>query len=260
VQWYAGFVGRDTGNVHVVVELMDLGSLADMNRRLDRMGVPSERLPCITAQIVRGLKHLQTRRLLHRDVKPENILHSRNGHVKLTDFGISRDLNSTVGVAATFVGTASYMAPERALGKEYSFQSDVWSAGMVIYELATGKFPFTSKAFLDLYADLCERPEPRLDEAIFPSSLCEFVARCLTRDTEKRPDASELCKHGLVKDQGDAEVADLSKWLSVVSPEKGGGGGGGAGAPKLSSGAGGLQGGGYGGAESTPAAFASRPS
>lgn len=220
VQWYAGFVAKDTGLVHVVVELMDGGSLADLRKRLKGEGVPPQQLACMAAQIVRGLHHLQTRRLLHRDVKPENVLHNTAGQVKLTDFGISKDLNSTVGVAATFVGTANYMSPERALGKDYSFRSDVWSAGMVIYELASGKYPFSTKAFLELYECLCVKPEPRLDEGIFPPALCDFVAQCLTRDEGRRPDATILLSHELVNGQGEEQVAALAEWLVDTRHER----------------------------------------
>jgi len=217
VQWYAGFVAKDTGLVHVVVELMDKGSLADLRRRQQGRGVPPGHLACITAQVVRGLAHLQSRRLLHRDVKPENVLHNGRGEVKLTDFGISKDLDSTVGVAATFVGTANYMSPERALGKDYSFKSDVWSAGIVVLELATGKYPFATKNFLELYELLCMQPEPRLDASEFPRPLCEFVAQCLTREEPERPEASELVKHELVSSQGDAHKKTLAQWLSTLA-------------------------------------------
>lgn len=216
VQWYAGFVAKDTGLVHVVVELMDRGSLADLRRRLDGQGVPPSHLACIAGQISRGLQHLQSRRLLHRDIKPENVLHSLAGEVKLTDFGISKDLDSTVGVAATFVGTANYMAPERALGKDYAFRSDVWSAGMVVYELATGRYPFTTKSFLDLYENLCVQPEPRLDGAAFPAVLCDFVKLCLTRDELKRADAFTLVEHQLVRSQGPEQKAAMSHWLASL--------------------------------------------
>lgn len=216
VQWYAGFVGRDTGLVHVVVELMDRGSLADLRRRLGGP-VPPEPLACIAAQIVRGLHHLQRRRLLHRDVKPENVLHNAAGQVKLTDFGISKDVNSTVGVAATFVGTASYMSPERATGKDYSFQSDVWSAGLVLYEMATGGYPFSTRSFLDLYECLCVQPEPRLDPAEFPPELCDFVAQCLVRDEHRRSHATDLVGHELVACQGDEHVAEFATWLHSIS-------------------------------------------
>lgn len=213
VQWYAGFVAKDTGLVHVVVELMDRGSLADLRRRLKGNGVPPDHLATIAAHMIRGLEHLQSRRLLHRDIKLENVLHNSKGQVKLTDFGISKDLDSTVGVAATFVGTANYMAPERALGKEYSFRSDVWSAGMVFFELATGKYPFEKKTFLELYECLCMQPEPRLDQTKFPEDLCDFVAKCLTRDEIKRQDATLLVKHRLIASQGDEHVSQFAKWL-----------------------------------------------
>lgn len=218
VQWYAGFVARDTGIVHVVVELMDRGSLADMRRRLLGEGAPADRMACIAAQLIRGLQHLQKRCLLHRDVKPENILHNLAGRVKLTDFGISKDVNANVGMAATFVGTANYMAPERALGREYSFRSDVWSAGMVVYELATGAYPYTTRNFLELYDCLCQKPEPRLDRtsAAYPPALCDFVARCLTRDEAQRFDAEALVGHECVRDLGPADIASLGAWIATL--------------------------------------------
>ncbi|CAJ1341136.1 unnamed protein product [Effrenium voratum] len=215
VQWYAGFVGKDTGLVHVVVELMDKGSLADLKRQVGGP-VPPEHLACAAAQITRGLEHLQSRRLLHRDVKPANILHNSLGQVKLTDFGISKDLTSTAGVAASFVGTANYMSPERALGKDYSFRSDVWSAGMVVLELANGKYPYEAKNFLDLYECLCAQPEPRLDAAKFPKPLCDFVAQCLRRDESKRPDAITLAKHSLVESQGAEQIKRLAEWFATL--------------------------------------------
>lgn len=212
VQWYAGFIARDTGLVHVVLEFMDRGSLANLRLRLGD-AVPPEPLACISAQIVRGLHHLQDRRLLHRDVKPENVLHNASGQVKLTDFGISRNLNSTVGVAGTFLGTATYMSPERVEGRDYSFVSDVWSAGLVVYELATGSYPFSTKSFMDLYTCLCVQNEPRLDPGQFPPAMCDFVARCLCREQDKRSLAADLVAHEFVASQGDEHIATFSAWL-----------------------------------------------
>merc|ERR1719375_957132 len=197
---------------------MDRGSLADLRRRLDGSGVPEEHLACIAMQIVKGLHHLQSCKLLHRDVKPANILLNRAGQVKLTDFGISKDLNSTVGVAATFVGTATYMSPERALGNDYSFQSDIWSAGVVFYELASGCYPFPTNVFLELYECLCSKPEPRLDTSRFSAPLCDFVAGCLTRDEQRRKDASGLIQHEFLINQGDDQVAALGEWLATLFP------------------------------------------
>merc|ERR1719408_54357 len=177
---------------------MDLGSLADLKRKLGGKPMPPAHVACIASQMVQGLFHLHTRKLLHRDVKPENVLHNRDGAVKLTDFGISKDLNSTVAVAATFVGMATYMSPERALGKDYSFASDVWSMGMVVYELACGRYPFKAGSFMDLYQNLCVEEEPRLNPEEHSPALCDFVARCLTREPDRRPTAEHLLEHDIV--------------------------------------------------------------
>lgn len=218
IQLYAGFVGQDSSMVNVVIEFMDRGSLADLRKSLGGKGMPSSPLACISSQILRGLEDLQTRRLLHRDVKPENILHNRNGRVKLTDFGLSKDLSSISegDVGSTFVGTATYMSPERVSGDDYSFQSDVWSAGMVIYELASGHFPFSGTSFMDLCDCICEGPPLRLEEVCkdYPQDLCELVARCLTRDKDARPAATELLEScEFIRSQGENEVAALAAWL-----------------------------------------------
>jgi len=218
VQWYAGFVGRDTSFVHMVLEFMDRGCLADLRKRLAGRGVPADHLACITSQMVRGLHYLQTRALLHRDIKPENVLHNSLGRVKLTDFGISKDISATAGIGTTFVGTAVYMSPERVQGEEYSFQSDIWSTGMVVYELSVGHHPFSAASFLDVYDHVCEKPEPRLHaSSAFPSELCNFVAQCLTRDKDLRPDAESLRKHRLIDSIGDKQVTELSTWLATLS-------------------------------------------
>merc|ERR1712151_1425541 len=98
-------------------------------------------------------------------------LHNTRGEVKLTDFGISRSLDATIAMAGTQIGTQIYMAPEMCLGENYTFTVDIWSYGLVLYELASGTFPFADmKSFPELFAALCEDPEPRLHEA-FPFPL-----------------------------------------------------------------------------------------
>jgi len=218
VQWYAGFVSKTSNVVHIALEFMDLGSLFDLKTRLKGEGVPPVHLSCMVQQIINGLAHLHTRHLLHRDIKPHNILHNSRGEVKLTDFGIARDLDATEAVAATFVGTLTYMAPERCMGEDYSLAADVWSVGMVIYELASGQYPFEDPAsFPALFEQLCEKPEPRLDVAKHPEQLCDFVALCLTRELAKRPDAVALTDHlFLTRDVG--SQGDLALWLGRKKP------------------------------------------
>jgi serine/threonine protein kinase len=115
--------------------------------------------------------------------------------VKLTDFGISKELTSALKTADTFVGTSLYMAPERAHGAPYSFASDVWSHGIVSLELLTGQHPFPARAsFLELYDALFRQPEPRLEDT-FTEDAQTFVAVQLRRDANARLDARMLMDH-----------------------------------------------------------------
>lgn len=221
VQWYGGFASRSSSAVHVALEFMDRGSLADLTRKQlqsdgVKRGVPSQHLQCITFQIVQGLLHLHSKRLLHRDIKPENILINSKGQVKLTDFGIAKDLERTMAMAGTFLGTMTCISPERALGQEYSFESDVWSLGMVVYELASGSYPFSeTSSFPALFDQLCEQPEPRLSPDAYPPDLCDFVARCLTRDVARRADTEALARHPFVT-EGVEPVGSLAAWLASL--------------------------------------------
>jgi len=225
VQMYAGFAAKRTNTVHVALEFMDCGSLADLKKRLkgtgaEPAGAEPHALACISFQIMMGLDYLHNRKLIHRDIKPENILHNKKGWVKLTDFGISKDLEMTWAVAGTFVGTATYMSPERCRGDGYSFGADIWSVGMVIHELATGKYPFKDVGtFPALFDQLCEQPEPRLDSAIFPAVLVDFAGLCLTRDVIKRPFAHDLLLHEYINKLADPQE-DLKCWLTTFMKDK----------------------------------------
>eukprot|EP00405_Crypthecodinium_cohnii_P016253 CAMPEP_0206456968 /NCGR_PEP_ID=MMETSP0324_2-20121206/22680_1 /ASSEMBLY_ACC=CAM_ASM_000836 /TAXON_ID=2866 /ORGANISM="Crypthecodinium cohnii, Strain Seligo" /LENGTH=328 /DNA_ID=CAMNT_0053927997 /DNA_START=170 /DNA_END=1156 /DNA_ORIENTATION=- len=216
VQWYAGFVNKSTSSVHVALEFMDLGSLADLQRRMNGGGAPPPYLACMARQVMHGLAHLHNKHLLHRDLKPQNILHNSKGEVKLTDFGISKDLDTTLAMAGTFVGTVTYMSPERCVGNDYNLASDVWSVGMVFFELATGRYPFPDvSSFPALYENLVDKPEPRLDPAEFPVPLCDFVGSCLTRDVQKRMDTLELVNHPFVN-EGVPTEAELAAWFATL--------------------------------------------
>jgi len=87
---------------------------------------------------------------------------------------------------------------------------------MVVYELATGKFPFTTNGFMDLYESLANKPEPRLDEGQFPAPLCAFVATCLTREDAKRSDAEMLLVHELIRDISDQHIAELGAFVATM--------------------------------------------
>lgn len=217
VQWYAGFVSAKTHAVHMVLELMDLGSLGDLKKRLRGQGIPVSHLSCMSMQMVLGLQHLHSRKILHRDVKPQNILLNSLGEVKLTDFGIAKLLEENIAVACSVVGTQIYMSPERCKGEEYTLVSDIWSVGVVVYEMATGRYPFPdTTSFIALFDCLCQKPEPRLDVSLFPPALCNFVELCLTRDVAQRPGCEVLILHPFVTLSVESQD-ELAIWLATLA-------------------------------------------
>ena len=101
---------------------------------------------------------------MHRDIKPDNILVNKKGFVKLTDFGISRQYGEAeTEKSRTFVGTLTYMSPERMEGDKYGFEGDIWSLGIMLIETITGKFPYKeTKGFLEMLEQICENDSPNV--------------------------------------------------------------------------------------------------
>jgi len=150
-----------------------------------------------------GLTYLYSKHhIMHRDIKPSNILVMSKGTIKLCDFGVSGELINSI--ADTFVGTSTYMAPERIQGEKYTVKSDVWSFGLTIMELAIGKFPFAASeqlsdaesapaGILDLLQQIVHEPAPRLPKSdAFPQILDDMIQKCLYKTPDKRPTPQEL--------------------------------------------------------------------
>lgn len=159
----------------------------------------------IAEAVLGGLNYIyEVHRIMHRDIKPSNVLVNSRGDIKLCDFGVSGELVNSV--ANTFVGTSTYMAPERIQGAAYSIKSDVWSVGLTLMELAIGKFPFDSSdstagdrasayptGILDLLQQIVHEPAPKLPKSdAFPPILDQMIQKCLLKDPEKRPTPREL--------------------------------------------------------------------
>ncbi|XP_041917370.1 dual specificity mitogen-activated protein kinase kinase 5 isoform X3 [Alosa alosa] len=132
ITFYSAFFVEN--RISICTEFMDGGSL-DVYRR-----VPEHVLGRIAVAVVKGLTYLWSLKILHRDVKPSNMLVNTRGQVKLCDFGVSTQLVNSI--AKTYVGTNAYMAPERISGEQYGIHSDVWSVGISLMELALGTFPY----------------------------------------------------------------------------------------------------------------------
>lgn len=137
--------------VYYCMEFMD----ASLDRMYQPSGVPEDVLAYIALCTVKGLKYLKDElHIMHRDIKPSNILVSRKGDVKLCDFGVSGKLMQSM--AKTHVGCQSYMAPERitSSGSSYTAQSDIFSLGLTLFEIANGGYPYPRDKFDSLFSQL----------------------------------------------------------------------------------------------------------
>lgn len=177
-----------------------------------------------------GLTYLyQAHRIMHRDIKPSNVLINSKGEIKLCDFGVSSELENSV--ADTFVGTGTYMAPERIQGSPYTVKSDVWSVGLTLMELAIGKFPFSidsedddeaagPQGILDLLQQIVLEPSPRLPKSdAFPRILEDVIAKCLMKDPKERPTPRELFDSDPFLQAAKRTPVDLRQW-AVAMMEK----------------------------------------
>ncbi|HVM69318.1 MAG TPA: serine/threonine-protein kinase [Gaiellaceae bacterium] len=183
----------DTGadpQPHIVMEVVDGVSLAEELERRQRL--PADEVVGIGRQAAAGLAHAHAHGLVHRDVKPQNLLRGDDGLLKLVDFGIARGGEGhTITEAGTLLGTAGYMAPEVVAGERAEPPADVYALGAVLYELVTGRPPRVVTTLDDLDPDV-----PVTDVAELapdtPPELADGIRRALDRDPAARPTAAEL--------------------------------------------------------------------
>ncbi|EQL03670.1 hypothetical protein G6O67_003706 [Ophiocordyceps sinensis] len=220
VNFYGAFLNSNN-DVIMCMEYMDVGSLDRVSRvfgpiRVDVLGKIAE-------ATLGGLTYLYSKHhIMHRDIKPSNILVNSRGSIKLCDFGVSGELINSI--ADTFVGTSTYMAPERIQGERYTVKSDVWSFGLSIMELAIGKFPFAASeqlsdeecapaGILDLLQQIVHEPAPRLPKSdAFPGILEDMIQKCLYKQPEQRPTPQELHDRDPFVQAAKRTPVDLRQW------------------------------------------------
>jgi len=221
VTFYGAFL-NDTGDVIMCMEYMDSGSLDRISKEFGPVRV--DVLGKITVAILSGLIYLyEVHRIMHRDIKPSNVCLNSKGDIKLCDFGVSGELVNSV--ADTFVGTSTYMAPERIQGSPYTVRSDVWSVGLTVMELAIGKFPFDQNkdkddddepgvsGILDLLQQIVHEPPPRLPKsAAFPGILDDMLVSCLIQDADKRPTPRDLFDNDQFIQAAKRTPVDMKAW------------------------------------------------
>ena len=194
----------------IVLEYLPGGTLRARIQSLESSGshLPFPDVMNFGIQIAGALGHAHRRGIIHRDVKTDNVMLTDEGHVKLTDFGLAKLRGiSTLTKAGTTVGTAAYMSPEQINGEDVDFRSDIFSLGIVLYELTTGHLPFPGDHEAALSYSIVNKDPLPLDtfRSSVPDSLSAIITRCLQKEKDKRFQSAD-------------EVVDALKTQSLSAP------------------------------------------
>jgi eukaryotic-like serine/threonine-protein kinase len=178
-------LGEEQGTLYIAMELLDGMDLYQAMRPLDRLSV--EEKVRIVAEVCRGLDYAHKRGVVHRDIKPANIRILSDGSVKVLDFGIAHMAGSQLTQTGIVLGTPSYMAPEVIASGRIDHRADVWSLGVVLYEVLTGVRPYDSPEFARVLYRIVHEPLPAIDPRLeVPETLLRVLTRALTRDPAQR--------------------------------------------------------------------------
>src|ERR671921_2553666 len=179
--------GEDDGTPYIVLEFVEGETLKDRIRRLGRL--PVAEAVAYAIEIGRALSCAHEHKLVHRDIKPQNILIDRDGRAKLTDFGITRSLEAQ-GLTATgrVLGTTDYVSPEQALGHDVTAQSDIYSLGIVLYEMLTGEAPFKADTQVAVAMKHVREPLPDVQRRRpeISAALAAVVERSTAKEVKNR--------------------------------------------------------------------------
>jgi len=186
--------GEDRGTHYIAMEYVPGEDLKSLIRRVGEL--PVAKSLAVAGQICDGLSEAHALGIVHRDLKPSNIMIDKEGNARIMDFGIARSIEAkAVTDTDLIIGTPEYMSPEQAECRDVDRRSDIYSLGIILYEMLTGRLPFEAESAVGfLLKHKTEKPKDPVElNALIPESLGRIVMRCLEKDREKRwPDALEL--------------------------------------------------------------------
>uniref|UniRef100_A0A4W4HEC4 non-specific serine/threonine protein kinase n=1 Tax=Electrophorus electricus TaxID=8005 RepID=A0A4W4HEC4_ELEEL len=218
--YYGAFVknspaGQDD-QLWLVMEYCGAGSVTDLVKKTKGNCLKEDWIAYICREVLRGLSHLHTHHVIHRDIKGQNVLLTENAEVKLVDFGVSAQLDRTVGRRNTFIGTPYWMAPEVIACDEnpestYDYRSDLWSLGITALEMAEGAPPLCDMHPMRALFLIPRNPPPKLKSKKWSKKFLNFVDRCLVKNYLHRPCTETLLHHSFIKELNERQARLMLK-------------------------------------------------
>ncbi|XP_028271342.1 mitogen-activated protein kinase kinase kinase kinase 4 isoform X2 [Parambassis ranga] len=207
--YYGAFIKKGpAGQDHqlwLVMEYCGAGSVTDLVKKTKGNCLKEDWIAYICREVLRGLSHLHSHHVIHRDIKGQNVLLTENAEVKLVDFGVSAQLDKTIGRRNTFIGTPYWMAPEVIACDEnpeatYDYRSDLWSLGITALEMAEGAPPLCDMHPMRALFLIPRNPPPKLKSKKWSKRFLSFIDGCLVKNHLHRPTTDTLLRHAFIRD------------------------------------------------------------
>ncbi|XP_049441154.1 misshapen-like kinase 1 isoform X3 [Epinephelus fuscoguttatus] len=207
--YYGAFIKKGpAGQDHqlwLVMEYCGAGSVTDLVKKTKGNCLKEDWIAYICREVLRGLSHLHSHHVIHRDIKGQNVLLTENAEVKLVDFGVSAQLDKTIGRRNTFIGTPYWMAPEVIACDEnpeatYDYRSDLWSLGITALEMAEGAPPLCDMHPMRALFLIPRNPPPKLKSKKWSKRFLSFADSCLVKNHLQRPTTDALLRHAFIRD------------------------------------------------------------
>lgn len=207
---------QEIDSLYIAMEYIDGGDLEKKIAQRGHSFLPEREILFAFVQVLLALNYLHTEKhILHRDIKPQNCFLTRHGIVKLGDFGVSRELNGMQDLAKTVIGTPFYLAPEMWDHHPYSYAADIYSLGVVLYELCTLKKPFEAENQPELLVKVMKHDHKPLP-SFFSNDLRRLVESMIQLDPSLRPTCSEILQMELIQNA----IKELAEYNKNQKPEK----------------------------------------
>jgi len=205
VNYYDSYL-VDSNQLWVIMEYMQFGPLTDL---VTTLILREGQIAVLIREVLKAIEFLHSNRIIHRDIKSDNILLGLDGHVKVIDFGFCAQLENMDEKRQTFAGSPYWLSPEIITRKAYDTKTDIWSLGILIIEMLEGAPPYLNEAPLKAIYLIASRGKPKINYDKLSSQLADFLDKCLNIDPDARATATELLRHPFL---------DLAEPLSSIVP------------------------------------------